>query len=242
MIRIVLHHTCKSSYTLYKALKGVGGIKFEMASTPYFTYLKDYVFSVPAVFYGNELILLDPVEPDDVMTLKEGKNKRELAIDEAIENFARGIMASQAILTTVMLHKSLKPALDPHLVSILSRAKYHSQEEKLPQIVETIVRQEGKILTEHWETFVKLLTYGFIRELMWLEVEIDEVDKSHIKTWLLAKATVGRLGLPHPRPTVPQDVVEAVYTTLKEAGGRYLGRLKEEQQILQNDAEFLSLY
>lgn len=242
MIRIVIHHTCKSSYVLYKALRGVNDIKFEMAATPYFTYLKDYILSVPAVFYNNELVLLDPVEPDDVMALKEGKNEKELAIDKAIENFVKGITASQAILTTVMLHKSLKPALDPHLASILTRAKFHNQEKKLPQIVENIIKREGEIFAEHWETFIKLLTYGFIREIMWLEIEIDEIDKTHIKTWLLAKATVGRLGLPYPRPTVPQHVVEAIYTTLREAGRRYLDRLKEEQQMIQNDTEFLSLY
>ncbi len=241
MIKIVLHHTCKSSYTLYKALRGVSGVEFEIAGIPYFPYLRRYVLSVPAVFKDGELVLLDPVEPDDVIALRDGKTQKELDVDEAVENFVRGIMASQALLATVMLYKSVKPVLDPDLVSVLSRARYHQREDKTPRILERIKEKEGEILSEHWEHLLKLLTFGLVREMYWLGVDMEEVEKSHIKMWILAKATVGRLGLPHPKPAVPNEVVDAVYTTLKESGRRYLDRLVEEQSIILGDADFLSL-
>ncbi len=234
-----MHHTCKSSYTLYKALRDIDGVEFEMAKTPYFQYLRNYVLSVPAVFHKGELMLLDPIEPEDVINLKEGREPGELTVEEAVDNFIRGVMASQAILSTVMLYKSLKPTLDPHLVAILSRAKYH-RDEKTPQIMKAIEKNEREILTQHWQHLIKLLTYGIVRELFWLGIDIEEVEKTHIKMWILAKATVGRLGLPHPKPTVPQDVVEAVYNTLRESGQRYLDKIREEQMML-NDSEFLSL-
>ncbi len=241
MIKIVLHHTCKSSYTLYKALRGVSGVEFEMAGVPYFPYLRRYVLSVPAVFKNGELVLLDPVEPDDVIALRDGKTQKELDVDEAVENFVRGIMASQALLATVMLYKSMKPVLDPDLVSVLSRARYHQQEDKTPKILERIKEKEGEILSEHWEHLLKLLTFGLVREMYWLGVDMEEVEKSHVKMWILAKATVGRLGLPLPKPAVPNEVVDAVYTTLKESGRRYLDRVVEEQSIILGDADFLSL-
>ncbi len=140
-----------------------------------------------------------------------------------------------------MLYKSLKPLLIPELVSVLSRAKHYGQEHKTPQILEKIKASETELLSEHWEHLVKLLTFSLVREMYWLGVDIDEVEKSHIKMWILAKATLGRLGLPYPRPTVPDVVVDAVYTTLKEAGRRYLDKVTEEQSIILNDAEFLSL-
>jgi Predicted thioredoxin/glutaredoxin len=241
MIKIVLHHTCKSSYTLYKALKGTPGVEFEMAGVPYFSYLRQYVLSVPAVFKDGELVLLDPVEPDDVVALRDGKTEKDLDIDEAVDNFVRGIMASQALLATVMLYRSVRPVLDPDLVSVLSRARYHRQEHKTPRVLERIKEREGELLREHWEHLVKLLTFGLVREMYWLDVDVEEVEKSHVKMWILAKATLGRLGLPHPRPAVPNEVVDAVYATLKESGRRYLDRVVEEQSIILSDAEFLSL-
>lgn len=241
MIKIVLHHTCKSSYTLYKALRGAPGVEFEMAGVPYFPYLRRYVLSVPAVFKNGELVLLDPVEPDDVIALRDGKAQKELDIDEAVENFVRGIMASQALLATVMLYKSVKPVLDPDLVSVLSRARYHLQERKTLQILERIREKEGELLSEHWERLVKLLTFGLVREMYWLGIDVGEVEKSHVKMWILAKATLGRLGLPHPKPAVPNEVADAVYATLRESGRRYLDKVTEEQSIILGDADFLSL-
>lgn len=241
VIRIVIHHTCKSSYVLYKALKDTAGVKFEMAQVPYFKYLGQYVLSVPAVFNNEELVLLDPVEPDDVVKLLKGDVARELGVEEALENLARGIMASQALLTLVALYKSLKPLRDPALVSILSRARYHKQEGLVPAILDAMEKKEGEILTANWEYFIKLLTYGIVREMYWLKVDIDEVERSHIKMWLLAKASVGRLGLPYPNPTVPEDVIEAIYATLKESGRRYMDKIKEEQEMILSDKEFLSI-
>lgn len=241
MIKIVIHHTCKSSYVLYKALRGVPGITFEMVGTLYFPYLKRYVLSVPAVFANGKLVLVDPVEPGDIIALKDGRTKKELDIEEAIENFVRGIMASQAILTAVMLYKSLKPVLDPELVAVLSRARYHEQEDKIGQIVHKLQERGEELLQEHWESFIKLLTFGLVRELYWLGIDINELEISHIKMWLLAKATLGRLGLPYPKPSVPDDVATAVYATLKESGQRYMDKIAEEQNIIATDREFLAL-
>ena len=58
--------------------------------------------------------------------------------------------------------------------------------------------------------------------MFWLGIDVDKVEKSHVKMWLLAKATVGRLGLPYPRPDVPSDVADAVYNVLRESGKRYM--------------------
>lgn len=241
MIKIVLHYTCKSSYTLYKALKNTPGIAFEMAKTPYFSYLKKYVLSVPAVFQDDDLVLLDPVEPTDVVALKDGKTEKELDIQEAIDNLVRGVMASQALLAIVMLYKSLKPILDPDLVAVLTRAKYHSQQHKTTAIIQKVAKEEDNIIKEHWEYFTKILTLGLVRELYWLDVDIDDIEKQHVKLWLLAKATVGRLGLPTPKPTVPPDVVESIYHVLKESGRRYLDRVVEEQTIINTDEEYTKL-
>ncbi len=136
-----------------------------------------------------------------------------------------------------MLYKSLKPLLIPELVSVLSRAKYYGQEHKTPQILEKIKASETELLSEHWEHLVRLLTFSLVREMYWLGFDIDEVEKSHIKMWILAKATLGRVGLPYPRPTVPDVVVDAVYATLKEAGRRYLDKIAEEQSIILNEVD-----
>ncbi|MEM4438168.1 MAG: thioredoxin [Pyrobaculum sp.] len=238
MIKVVIHYTCKSSYKIFKALKDTPGVEFEVAKTPYFTYLKRYVVSVPAVFYNDELTLLDPVEPSDVVTLRDGKNEKELPIEEAVENFIKGVLASQALLTITMLYKSIKPILDPQLVAVLSRAKYHRQEAKTPQILEKLRKDDGEIIKEKWDILTKSLTFGLVRELYWLGIDIDSIEKPHVKMWLLAKATVGRLGLPTPTPTVPEDVADAVYKILRDAGRRYLDKIAEEQKTIQADVEY----
>jgi len=236
-IEILLHSTCKSSYILYKALRH-RNIKFKFVEYPYVEYIRAGIFSVPALFVDGVLTLLDPIEPQDVENLIEGGIGSDFDVEEGVENFANGVVASQALSTIVLLHKSFAPVLEPELTSILSRARYHKREELVGPIVEEIKRRDREIFAEYFEHIVKSVVYGMIRELYWHGMSLEDVDLNHVKMWLLAKATLGRVGLPTPRPSVPQDVAEAMYSILRERGELYLDKIREEQELLLSDREF----
>jgi len=89
---------------------------------------------------------------------------------------------------------------------------------------------------------LRALAYGLVRELYWLGVSPSNVDAERAAMWIMAKATVGRIGLQYPRPHVDRDIAEAVAAILKERGGHYLEKIAEEQAAISSDRDFLSLF
>ncbi len=239
MVRYTLyiHPTCYSSYLL---VKGIGkyreAIDVKIAVNMPVEYMRRGLFSVPMLYRDNTPIIADPVEPDDVKALMEG-GLGDIGIDEALENTVNGIMASQFLLANVLLHGSITGVVDEETLKVISRLRLHSAEHMSKALTEKIARSESDILRENMETFIKVLTMGLIRELYWLGVDLDEVDKTHIAMFLLDKSSIGRVSLPF-KPG-PPEIVDAIYGVFQERKYAYLNKVKAEQETIYSDLEYL---
>ncbi|MGC8584076.1 MAG: thioredoxin [Thermoproteus sp.] len=240
-LEVVVHHTCSSSWKLYRDVKARGlPVRFAPASLP---DLRRAVLGIPAVFADGRLILYDPVTADDLEVLLKGAARRDLPVDEAVQNFVTGVVYNQALLSLAVLHKSFKPILaDREAVEVLTRARFHGSPEVARSAYEEISRRDAQLFAENRDKMLKALAYGLVRELYWLGISPSKIGVEHVSMWIMAKATVGRLGLQYPKPHVDRDVAEAVAAILKERGDHYLAKIAEEQSAISSDRDFLSLF
>ncbi len=237
----MVHHTCASSWKLYKDAKARGlSVKFVPASL---ADLRRAVLGIPAVFADGRLVLYDPVTADDLEALLRGSARAQLTVEEAVDNFVTGVTYNQALLSLAVLHKSFKPILaDREVVEVLTRARLREAPEVAKAAAEEISRRDAQLFAENRNRMLRALAYGLVRELYWLGINPASIGVEQISLWLLAKATVGRLGLQYPRPHVDKDVAEALAAILKERGEHYLAKVAEEQSSILSDREFLSLF
>lgn len=240
-VSIVVHHTCASSWKLFRGLRE-RGLRVELAPAE-LSHLRGMVLGIPAVFLDDRLMLYDPVTADDVEALIRGTAGGELSEQEAISNFVTGVIYNQALLSLAVLHKSFKPILaDRELVEVLTRARFKGRPDVAERARKTLLEQDRRIFDENRERMLKALAYGLVRELYWLGLPLDDADERLVSAWLLAKATVGRIGLQYPRPGVDPAVSTAVVQTLRERGADYLKRIEEEQRAIASDQEFMALF
>ncbi|MEL9990116.1 MAG: thioredoxin [Thermoproteus sp.] len=241
MISVVVHHTCASSWKLFRGVKAKGlRVEFVPAS---FSHLRQMALGIPAVFVDGELVLYDPVTVEDLEALASGSARRELSPDKAIENFITGVVYNQAFLSLAVLHGSFKPLLaDREVVEVLTRARFHGDLKAAEAARAEIQRRDKELFAENRELMLKSLAYGLTRELYWLGLRPSSLSAEHVSMWLLAKATVGRIGLQYPKPHVDRATAEAVAAILKERGEHYMAKIAEEQAAISADSEFLSLF
>lgn len=240
-IVVVVHHTCASSWKLYRDVKARGlPVKFVPASL---ADLRRAVLGIPAVFVDGRLVLYDPVAADDLESLLRGSAGGKLSVEEAIQNFVTGVIYNQALLSLAVLHRSFKPILaDKEIVEVLTRARFRGAPEAAEAAAEEISRRDAQLFAENRDRMLRALAYGLVRELYWLGISPASIGAEQISLWLLAKATVGRLGLQYPRPHVDKDMAEALAAILRERGEHYLAKVAEEQSAILSDREFLSLF
>ncbi|MEZ0247828.1 MAG: thioredoxin [Thermoproteus sp.] len=241
MISVAIHHTCASSWKLFRGVKARGlPVEFVPASFP---HLRRMAVGIPAVFINGELVLYDPVTVEDLEALVSGSARQELAPDRAVENFITGVVYNQAFLALSVLHGSFRPLLaDREVVEVLTRARFHGDLKAAEAARAKIEREDRELFAENRELMLKSLAYGLTRELYWLGLKPSSLSAEHVSMWLLAKATVGRIGLQYPRPHVDRATADAVAAILKERGEHYMAKIAEEQAAISADAEFLSLF
>lgn len=239
-MEVVVHHTCASSWKLHRALRGRPGISWVPASI---AHLRRSVLGVPAVFANGRLVLLDPVSPEDVEALLSGSSAGPLTAGEALQNFVAGVLYNQALLSLAVLHGSFTPiAEDRELVEVLTRARFKGRPEAAEEAAEELADGGRALFEESYEGAIKALAFGMARELYWLGLKPGDVDERFAAAWLLAKATVGRIGLQFPRPGVDKKTAADLAAVIKERGEAYLAKIEEEQKAIAADADFLFLF
>lgn len=207
------------------------------------SHLRSMVLGIPAVFVDGRLMLYDPVTPDDVEAIVKGEVKGGLTVEEAISNFITGVTYNQALLSLVILHNSFKPLLaDNELVEVLTRARLHGEHEVAREAAKVIASEDERLMGENRDRMLRALAYSLVRELYWLNIDPATINVDQASLWLLAKATVGRIGMQYPRPRVDRGTAEAIVKVLRDRGGEYLRRISEEQAEITSDAEFMSLF
>jgi len=244
VVEIVLHTTCYSSYSLYRGLKAkglMGRVKLVEARSP---SLRGFlVWSVPWMLVDGRPAGADPLEVDVVEAALGGAGvKPPKRLHEA---FMEAVAHSTAASSLVAVSSSLEPVLDEALASAAARSPLTGVDPR--EVLEEVSREGGGLLEEWLPRLGRALAVAFAREAWWsrggsLTPEELEgmVDSGVFRLWLLAKASLGRAGLPRDPRSYGGPAVEEAEEFARSLAPRIVARVAEEQASLSSDGEWWS--
>ena len=241
-VLVLVHRSCASSYKLYKELLSrglLGRVRLVPVRGP--EYGGRLVWSVPWLLYNGEPAGSDPLDPGVVEAAVEGSRLEPPA--DPVEAFMEAVLHSSAASSLVALNYSLEPVLSEDL----AKAALHTPLTGMdPGEVLARVRAEARGLLGEWSVKIgRALAVGFVRELWWsrggsLSPEDVEsaVEEDYFRLWLLAKASLGRSGLPSDPRFKPNPIVEEAESFLLRVGPILAERVEREQRELIEDEEW----
>ncbi|AEM39804.1 hypothetical protein Pyrfu_1951 [Pyrolobus fumarii 1A] len=241
-IVIVIHPTCASSYRLVKTLakeRLLDRVELVDATDPR-TLLRYGAWSVPWVVVNGVPAATDPVEPEEVAAMIRGEYKPETR--EAREAFRDAVIHSAFAASIAFLNDRLDLVVEPGFVSAALRAPYtHVDAERAAQ---EILANAKELWREIRDMVARALGVSFVRETWWSRggnLTQDEllklVDSGAVRLWLVAKASVGRSGLPWD-PRVVNERATPIEGFVRRGATGLLRKVEREQKEILGDEEY----
>jgi len=244
MVRVYIHATCYSSYTLLRYLieRGLEPL-VDVIDTSNPSSVDVPVLSVPWVTVGSRVAAADPVSGEEVELMVKGVYRPQ--VGDPLENFKEALLASSYASSVALLHGDVGYAAFRELVEASIRAPFTGLD--AGSVVE-VVRRDGRSLYEELEVkLARVVAINYVRDLYWasggsLKVEELKVraDRVSILSWLIAKAGVGRVGLPgNPITMANRDGVELVSSIIEASGDKLVERVRREQEAILGDKSYM---
>ena len=243
IVELVVHPTCFSSYRLLKTLgeKGfLNRLRILVANKPSIGFEKK-AWSVPWLLVNSEPAAADPLEAWEVEAALEGRGLRPPA--DPAESFMTSVMHSSYASSLVVLWGSLEPVLDKGFAKAAYRAPLTGVD--VDKALEEVRGRMRELYDEWVDKLRRTLAVAFARELYWSSnrrlTTDDLVSASRpevIGAWLLAKASIGRVGLP-PNPLgAGMANAEEISSFISKTGKGILNKVENEANTLFNDKEY----
>lgn len=235
---IYIHPTCKSSYRLIKHLytkQLLNKIQFiDTSATPL-----GAPWSVPWVQLDGQPAATDPVNPEEVETILQGKLPE--GPSKPIEAFMESILYSAHASAQVLVHGSLDPVIDEKFAMAVLRRPGDRQ--AATHLLSEIMEREEELYRDWQGKIARALSLSFVRELAWVhggKISPDELasraDPTTIGLWIIGKASTGRAGLPW-KPVLP-ETAEEMSRFLARGAKRLAKKLNDEIETIYGDAEY----
>ena len=247
-ITLYVHPTCFSSYGLVKLLKALdllGSLRIINVESDPGLALKEQVISVPWLSLNGVAVATDPLEPQLVVDAIKGNDLSKYApedINDAIEKFKQGVIASAYASSVLLTCESLAPLISCGFLEVASRVRLGRA--KLTELVNHVKSAEPKITEEIKGDCVKVAAKNIIRELYWLGLDlykaIEELNEQQVSLWLLAKSSIGRAGI----PLNTGGILSSAKLILEEISAekeRYIKSVIKEQKTILSDEGYLRL-
>lgn len=243
-LRLYVHPTCYSSYTLlkYLASKGLMGSTRLVSLTEPWEAVSSGIVSVPWLSLNGEPAAADPVRGEEVEAIIRGANISPPR--DPLKAYMDSVLASSYASSLALLHGSLEPAAFTSLAKAALR--YPLTRLDPGPLLET-VKSEGRSLYESFEARIaRVVAVSYVRELYWasgglLRPGDLRVDRLSVAAWLMAKASVGRAGLPSNPVRANWDGIEVVVGIVEGRGDSILEDVRREQATIYGDLEYLKL-
>jgi len=244
-VEIVIHPTCAASYEAVKALAAeglLGEVVLHSAEDPRLV-LRLGAWSVPWVLVDGRPAATDPVDPGEVVEIASGAWQRR--VEDPVEAFMATVLHSAYAAAVAYLHGSLEPVIDEALASAAARSPLSGLD---PAEVAAMVRRDAAGLYQEWEDrLMRALGVSFARETWWglngsmgREELRQAASPASVAAWLIAKASIGRGGLP-PRPLPPRERVEKLAGFIRRAAAGLASKVRREQEAILGDEEYWRL-
>lgn len=240
--KLIIHPTCISSYNIVKTLAGrdlLGEINIIVAETP-FDVVRYGVWSVPLLVVDEKPVAADPLTPEEVEAVL---NHREIPVRNPIEAFKDTVIHSGYLSSIVGLWGSIDPVLTREIVSIAVRAPLTKID--VDKALREISEKKNEVYRELLDVIHRTLAVGFTRELLWAsrgelteETLFKTINPLVVKTWLIAKTSIGRIGLPGKPWEISTGIEELIVEFIEKGARGILNKVKREYETLKNDSEY----
>lgn len=241
--KIIVHPTCYSSYRLIKhfmnkpLLERLEFIVAEHASVA----LKHRVWSVPWLLINGTPVAADPIEPEEVEAIIQGQN---LGLSKGIvESFTDAIIHSVFASSQLALWRSIDPLIDRDFVSAATRAVVTGID--VDQAMMELREKSQEILQGVLDKVTRALAVSFTREVWWThggELTSDYLlsiaTPGSVATWLIAKASIGRIGLPGKPMGVAMQTAREISDFISRSAKGIISKIEREQREILEDGEY----
>ena len=239
---MLIHPTCSSSYSLVKKLieeNTISRVKLVSMENP-FQIINYKAWSVPWVIVDGQAVAADPIEYPELEAIIEN---RELVIRDPLEAFKNTIIHSGYLSSIVALWGSINPVLNNEVISVAIREPITKI--NVEYVRERIVEKKEEIYRETIDVAHRTLGVAFVRELLWAsrgELTEDDLIKYInpliVKTWLIAKASIGRIGLPRDPWSRGSESAEAISNFISRSARGILNKVRREYEEITSDQEY----
>lgn len=239
---LIIHPTCSSSYKLILELHSSGllaKLKVFIASEPVYAE-KYFAWSVPWLVVRDTPAAADPIILEEVKAAIRGE-----ALDprNPVEAVKEALLHSGYALSVVATWGDLSPVVTPGFVSAATRAPLTGV--SVADAVHVIKEKSSEILRELGGSIYRALAVIFTRDAWWAssgELTEDELravaTPLFIKAWLLARASIGRVGLPGDPRRVSREVAEFIANFVSRNAKGLLSKVRSEQEKILGDKEY----
>ncbi len=241
-MKIFIHPTCAVSYKLVRHLAERGKLdSVELVDvTDPRVVLREGALSVPFVVYEGVPAATDPLDPREVEEMIEGVY--EPSIGDPLEAVRDALIHSSFAAAVALLHDDPTVGLTRELVAAALRTPFTKLDPE--RVLQEVYARRLELWKEWRDMVARALGVSFVRELWWsLDGRLDpETLKEHVRRgavrlWLLAKASIGRSGLPW-RPSSMPDAVRSVERFVERGAVGLIRKIEREQKEIMNDEEY----
>ncbi|MEN2999780.1 MAG: hypothetical protein ABDH61_04315 [Acidilobaceae archaeon] len=236
MITVYVHSTCYSSYHLVKELKGklLRGLEFKVLRSPQ-APLSRGIVSVPWVEVEGLPAATDPLAAEEVEQMASGNYAPSIGRPE--EAFVRALVSSSFSSSVSLLHGDIAPALSHNFVRAALRSPFSGLDER--EVFMELLRSSKALYESVEAKIARTVSMAYVRELYWAGGREARADKVAFYSWLLAKASIGRAGLPLNPMRRNERGVELALSILEGEGERLMEKVAREQSTIYGDKEYI---
>lgn len=240
MLRVYVHPKCSESFHVYQLATELGLLNVSFVNTeldPFGAFSRG-IFAVPAFERDGKIILQGWFTQEDLLCLlKEGAIKVS-SKEEAFERLLRSVAASFTVASAVYVVGDLSiVAGSPEYVLSASGAFFLGNSEEFLDYATWKLRETDVTTIE--EKLLRSITANFARDLYWLSgeaptrTEVESLGVRFFKVWLAARASVGRVFVPHAYSWEGlHERVERAWSYLLEHIEEVGPKIKKEQESI----------
>ncbi len=244
---IYVHKTCASSYGLYRELASrrlLERVELRPTIAPV-DETGRLIWSVPWLLVDGAPAGTDPLSFEVVKAAIAGE--RVEAPRDVGEVFMEAVLHSALAASIVVVNGSLRPVLDEGFVSAALHSPLTGVEPS--EAARAIAEREQELLEAWLGKLSRAVAISFVRESWWASggaINASSltklVESGGFKTWLLGKASVGRLGLPgDPRDLAENPRIAEAEDFIVKAAPALIRRVAREQEEVLGDQEWMRI-
>ncbi|MET1101834.1 MAG: hypothetical protein ABWW69_05090 [Pyrodictiaceae archaeon] len=244
-IRIYIHPLSIACYNIVKTLEAESLLdRVVIVNTSVVGasgIIRHGVWSVPWITVDGKPLATEPIPVDEVIDIIVYGRAHE--VHDPVEAFINTIVASTLASAIAFLHGSLYPVLDKALAMAAVREPLTGID--TDKLLEEVRSREREIYSDAEEKLVRSLAIAFMSDIWWIVrgkcSEIEGLVRDEVVAlWLIAKASIGRLGLP-PRPSISMERIGMLRAFIEDNLKGLCNRVVKDYETILSDEEYWRL-